>query len=68
MKDTLLYKLINVLAYLSSCDLDNDDSLRYLYSQICVIQGLILQYAVKIGFKKDDAAIDDIFKKLGIRK
>lgn len=67
MKDTLLSKLISVLAYLSSCDLENDDSLRYLYTQLCVIQGLILQYAVKIGFKKDDS-FEDILRKLGISK
>lgn len=67
MKDTLLSKLISVLAYLSSCDLENDECLRYLYTQLCVIQGLILQYAVKIGFKKDEA-FEDILIKLGIRK
>lgn len=67
MKEILLDKLIGVLAYLSSRDLDNDDNLRYLYTQICVIQGLILQHAVKIGFKKDDS-FEDILRKLGIRK
>ena len=59
MKETLLDRLIGVLAYLSSRDLDNDESLRYIYTQLCVIQGLILQYAVKNGFKKVETFIED---------
>ena len=67
MKDILLHKLISALAYLSSRDLDNDENLRYLYGQICVIQGLILQYAVENGFKRIDI-FAEIQKELGSKK
>lgn len=67
MKDTLLCKLNDVVSYLSSCDLNNDDNLRYLYSKICDIQSDILHYAVVIGFKKVNV-FEEIQKELGNKK
>ncbi len=67
MKETLLHKLISVLAYLSCRDLDNAENLRYLYTQLCVIQGLILQYAVEKGFQRINI-FEEIQKELGVKK
>ncbi len=67
MKDTLLFKLNDVVSFLSSCDLNNDDDLRYLYSKICDIQADILQYAIVTGFKKVNV-FEEIQKELGIKK
>ena len=67
MKDELLFMLTSICSYLSTCDLDNDDVLRNLYGQICDIQCLILNHAIKIGFKKVDI-FAEIQKELGIRK
>lgn len=67
MKETLLCKLNDVVSYLSSCDLDNDDSLRYIYSHLCEISSLILQHAVEIGFKRVNV-LDEILKELKNKK
>lgn len=67
MKDELLSMLTSICSYLSTCDLDNDDNLRYLYSNFCEIQSLILQHAVEIGFKSVNV-FDEILKELGNKK